>query len=354
VLITAVASGGTVERAGLRPGDVLLDVAGAPVGSIDELRKAVARLPAAVTYWRDGQRLEGRLAAAPLGVTVDPRPAAAAVRAWRSDREATATRGTGHRRLPGTRLEVESLAPLFRKRTTLMGSDASEQKLDELQARGGLKAFRIVHLATHGEVDERSPGRSALILAQDALPDALQASRTGGEVYDGRLTVSKIRATWALDADLVVLSACETGLGKDAGGDGLLGFSQAFLSRGARAVVLSRWPVHDAATALLMRRFYENLLGKREGLKAPLGRAAALKEAQTWLRGLSVKQAESAARGLGYRRAVAVLSPWGGYWPDPLEGTLTRGKRLAAPKAQARPYEHPYFWAAFTLVGDPD
>src|SRR5207247_1857629 len=75
-----------------------------------------------------------------------------------------------------------------------------------------------------------------------------------------------------IDADLVVLSACETGLGKDAGGDGLLGFAQAFLSAGARSVVLSRWQVDDVATALLMVRFYQNLLGKREGLKKPLGR----------------------------------------------------------------------------------
>jgi CHAT domain-containing protein len=83
-----------------------------------------------------------------------------------------------------------------------------------------------------------------------------------------------------------VLSACQTGLGKEAGGDGLLGFAQAFLSRGARSVVLSRWQVDDTATALLMVRFYENLLGKRKGLSKPLGRALALQEARDWLRKL--------------------------------------------------------------------
>src|SRR5260370_744318 len=109
--------------------------------------------------------------------------------------------------------------------------------------------------------------------------------------YDGRLTVSRIRSHWTLDADLVVLSACETGLGKEARGDGLLGFAQAFLSKGARSVVLSRWKVDDTATSLLMVRFYENLLASR-ALKKPLGRAAALDEAKKWLRTLPRKEAE--------------------------------------------------------------
>ena len=72
-----------------------------------------------------------------------------------------------------------------------------------------------------------------------------------------------------LKATLVVLSACETGLGQDTGGDGLMGFSQALLLKGARSLLLSLWPVDDTATALLMVRFYENWLGSRRGTNQP-------------------------------------------------------------------------------------
>src|SRR5262249_41076039 len=163
------------------------------------------------------------------------------------------------------------------------------------------------------------------ILAQDRLPDALVQANKGEHVYDGRLTVSRIRGEWKgkIDADLVVLSACETGLGKDAKGDGLLGFAQAFLSAGARSMVLSSWPVEDVATSLLMGRFYQTLLGKRDGLNKPMGRAAALQEAKGWLRQLSAKEAEAAAGALPRAELAALPKPWGGHWMvAPASGTL--------------------------------
>ena len=161
-------------------------------------------------------------------------------------------------------------------------------------------------------------------------------------MYDGRLTVSRIREHWTLDADLVVLSACETGLGKDARGDGLLGFAQAFLSKGARSVVLSRWKVDDTATSLLMIRFYENLLGQRD-LKKPLGRAVALEEAKKWLRTLPRKEAGR----LATLHTGGVLRGSEG-----TEKTPDKVKRVEL-KGDA-PFAHPYYWAAFTLIGDPD
>jgi CHAT domain-containing protein len=155
-------------------------------------------------------------------------------------------------------------------------------------------------------------------------------------VYDGKVSVQDILDTWQLDADLVTLSACETGLGQEAGGDGLMGFAQALLSRGARSLVVSLWKVDDTATALLMVRFYQDLLGKRDGLKAPLAKAEALREAKAWLRGLTAEQVD---------RETARLPK------------LERGgerPRAGGAAAEVHPYGHPYYWSAFILIGDPD
>ena len=93
---------------------------------------------------------------------------------------------------------------------------------------------------------------------------------------------------------------------------------------------LSLWKVDDTATSLLMQRFYRNLLGMREKLNEPLPKAAALREAKAWLRNLPKEE-------------VAVL---------------TRGEPRKSLKGQAKPtptrFDHPYYWAAFVLVGDPD
>jgi tetratricopeptide (TPR) repeat protein len=330
VMVKSVLPGGHAARAGLQPGDVLLSIGTTRLGDFDELKGALSALPAKATCWREGQTLATRIQGTPLGAEFDQRSARAAVRAWWKEQQALTVRGTGHKRLPGTRLEAEAIASLVKGSTLLLGSDASEQRLDELIDKGEMKKYRLLHFGTHGETLHRLPHHSALILAQDKLPDPVAQLNSGKHPYDGRLTVQRIRQRWGLDADLVVLSACETGLGQDAGGDGLLGFAQAFLSKGARSVILTRWKVDDTATALLMRRFYENLLGKRQELKKPLGRAAALDEAKKWLRSLTSREAE-----------IAIES-------------LPRGKFTYAPKGQSKTYEHPYYWAAFTLIGDPD
>ena len=175
--------------------------------------------------------------------------------------------------------------------------------------------------------------RSALILAQDDLPDPLQQALTGKKGYDGRLTAAQIMRTWKLDAELITLSACETGLGKYQGGEGYLGFAQALFVAGSRSLVLSQWQVDDNATALLMTRFYENLLGKRKGLAKPMPKAEALREAKEWLRGLTAKEVDQAL----------VQLPRG----EPRE------KPAVPVPAAVHPYAHPYYWAAFILIGDP-
>jgi CHAT domain-containing protein len=216
----------------------------------------------------------------------------------------------------------------------LLGSDASEQRLDGLARARQLERFRVLHLATHGHIDLGDPSRSALVLARDGLSGQEQAERAskGQRPFTGELTVGAILKEWQLDCDLVVLSACETALGRKSSGDGLLGFTQAFLKAGARSVVLSLWQVDDEATALLMVRFYQNLLGKRPGLKKPMPKAEALAEAKQWLRNLSAKEVKAEAERLPRGKAAK---------PVPL-------------RKEARPFAHPYFWAAFVLVGDPN
>jgi CHAT domain-containing protein len=253
-----------------------------------------------------------------------------------------AQRGTVHRHLPGTAIEVNALAGLVEHATILLGSEASEQALDTLRESGRLTRYRLLHFATHGEAEELDPDHSRLVLA-GVRPSASSRPEPGKKVYTGELTVQAIRSTWKLDADLVVLSACQTGLGKEANGDGLLGFAHAFQARGARSVVLSRWKVDDSATALLMMRFYENLLGKREGLKAPMPKAEALREAKQWLRTLAREDAE--------KRLTKLLE----CVPRGERGSVRKPlpRREAAGKEE-RPFEHPYYWAAFVLIGDPN
>jgi CHAT domain-containing protein len=142
------------------------------------------------------------------------------------------------------------------------------------------------------------------------------------------------------------LSACETALGREAGGEGFVGFTQALLMSGARSVCLSLWKVDDTATALLMQRFYANLLGVRTGLPQPLPKAEALAEAKVWLRGLSGDEVAKLAASLpgGTARAKGATKRKDG----------PPGPTIPSGRGKEHPYAHPYYWAAFVLVGDPD
>jgi CHAT domain-containing protein len=161
---------------------------------------------------------------------------------------------------------------------------------------------------------------------------------------DGQVTAEQIVRTWELDADLVVLSACESGLGRYAGGEGYLGFAQTLFVKGARSLVLSQWKVDDKATALLMTRFYQNLLDKRPGLSQPMPKAAAMDEAKRWLRELTVDEVgiELAALDRGTVRPLAKVDR-----PAP------RDASSSSQPTGVRPYAHPYYWASFILIGDP-
>jgi CHAT domain-containing protein len=301
-----------------------------------------------VTVWRDGKAAVRDVKPGRLGVTLarDPAPLALAEKR-KADAMLAAVRGGEWKELPGTRVELARLSALFGpgRVTVLADAAATEPALEALRTGDRLKEYRYLHLATHGEANQASAFESRLVLAQDrAAREALP--RAGQPTLDGYLTAREVLDFWKLDADLVTLSACETALGRPGGGDGLLGFAQAFLTAGSRAVCLSLWKVDDAATALLMDRFYQNLTGKREGLKAPLGKAEALSEARDWLRDLSLEEAtrrlgaitDGVARGKG-QEALKVVPPAA----DP----------QANPK-EVRPFAHPRYWAAFVLIGEPD
>jgi CHAT domain-containing protein len=204
--------------------------------------------------------------------------------------------------------------------------------LEQLAKSGDLKQYRVLHFATHGEIDQAVADRCALVLSQEGLPDPLEQARAGKKVYDGKVTMREIYEDWQLDADLVVLSACETGLGQDAGGEGLMGLAHALLAKGARSLVVSLWKVDDTATALLMVRFYENWLGKHG---QPMTKAVALREAKRWLRDLTRAEKDKLVEKLP---------------------SIERGpqKRQPSMAEAAKPYARPYYWSAFILVGDPE
>jgi CHAT domain-containing protein len=286
--------------------------------------------------------LDVQLKPGKLGAALHREPAPQALRQQRDFDTLLASRSRDEvKPLPGSRYEVKALQTLFTRAEVLLGSDASEQRLDNLAAEGRLQAFRVLHFATHGQINPTTASRSALLVARDRLPDPLEQSRLGRKVYDGRLTVAAIASGWQLDADLVTLSACETALGPQGGGEGLLGFSQVLLHKGARSLLLSLWKVDDTATALLMSRFYEIWLGKREGLKKPLSKAEELREAKAWLRQLSAAERD--------RLAAHLVK-------GEMRGTEVAASPVLRPKEEGvqTPYSHPRSWAAFILIGDAD
>jgi CHAT domain-containing protein/tetratricopeptide (TPR) repeat protein len=355
VAILAVVPNGTADLFGIRPGDVLLEYNGKALKAQGDLAivpagDQAARVP--IKLWRDGEVRSLDIAAGPLDFQSTPdRPAAQVVLAQRAAAEVlrSGARAVGLVPLPGTRREVEAIAALFPEDrvTTLLGPAATESNLQGLARSGALKGYRFVHMATHGQANRDVALNSAIFLAAEPeRPGAASADPAAREsAPDGRVTAEQIVRTWDLDADLVVLSACESGLGRYAGGEGYLGFAQALFVKGARSLVLSQWRVDDKATSLLMARFYRNLLGKRPRLSKPMPKAEALHEAKEWLRNLTADEVggELAALDRGGVRPLAKDS-----------GGAAPGGRPAPGPGGMRPYAHPYYWAAFLLIGDPD
>lgn len=165
-------------------------------------------------------------------------------------------------RLESTRQEALAIASLVPPEQTLLALDFDASR--ETALGGGLAGYRILHFATHGILDAQTPELSGLALSE---LDAAGRPRAG---FLGLADVYGLR----LSAELVVLSGCETALGREVRGEGLLGLTRGFLYAGASRVMASLWNVRDRATAELMEAFYRELL---QNGRPP---AAALREAQ--------------------------------------------------------------------------
>jgi CHAT domain-containing protein len=212
-----------------------------------------------------------------------------------------APRGRSFEPLPETRQEVEFARTLIGDSTALTGREATEARL-----RSEVHGKRLLHLATHGFVREDlmaglrrregdrawlgseaerqlAAGHDPLLLAGLALAGA--NPREGGHGDDGILTAAEASCLDLDGVDLVVLSACQTALGRSEAGEGVIGLVQAFQMAGARRVVASLWPVDDEATRRLMERLYAGLLRKDD----PLAAAQALREAALSVRGATGK-----------------------------------------------------------------
>jgi len=272
--------------------------------------------------------------------------------------------------LAGTGLEVQSIGKLFgaafprQHALVLTGAEPTEATVKQQLRRH----WRYLHLATHGFFE--SPARVAALragLKSDgfglagaagsdesaslalapllhsgvALAGAARMTEGAGpgapgsmdDRDDGILTAEEVQSLDLRGTDLVVLSACDTGLGEGYYGQGVQGLERAFEAAGARAVVASLWKVNDAATTVLMEQFYANLWSKK------MPKLEALRQAQLTVLnnpGLVTAREEELAK----RRGI-----------DPKPEKLPQGGKVAAPNVRATRSD-PALWAAFVLSGD--
>ncbi|MEO8433970.1 MAG: CHAT domain-containing tetratricopeptide repeat protein [Pyrinomonadaceae bacterium] len=208
--------------------------------------------------------------------------------------EASDAKGFQLARLSGTRTEAEQISLLVKKSggqsDVWLDLKASE---DEVKARD-IQSYGVIHVATHGLLNAERPQFTGLVL-----------SLVGNKNNDGFLRTDEV-FNMNVGAHLVMLSACETGLGKEKRGEGVIGLTRAFMYAGAPTVGVSLWSVADRSTAELMTDFYRRLLGASAAPSsgsAKASPAAALRDAQ-----------------------LAMIS----------------GKRYSAP----------FYWAPFVLIGD--
>jgi CHAT domain-containing protein len=206
-------------------------------------------------------------------------------------------RGREFKRLEYSGEEVRRIASVWNISPTSEHVNLQEKASVERVREMDLSKYHILHFATHAVLGDK------ISLASE--PALILSQKDNTEKGRGTLQFSDI-LTLKLNADLVVLSACETGLGKYHDGEGIVGLTRAFFYAGASSAVVSLWKVEDQSTALLMERFYQRL-------KTGQNKAQALRQAKLEIIGSSIK----------------------------LKATGTE-ESLAAP----------FFWAPFILIGD--
>lgn len=152
-------------------------------------------------------------------------------------------------RLQFSQQEVEKIGAYFpsKKKEILISDEATEERIK----RSNLSQYGLIHLATHCIIDDKKPARSSIILRLDQDPQE-----------DGFLQVREV-FNLKLKADLVTLSACQTGFGTLIRGEGIEGLNRAFFYAGASALIMSLWSVNDQATSQFMDRFYYHLKSKK-------------------------------------------------------------------------------------------
>lgn len=169
------------------------------------------------------------------------------------------------RRLPESGAEAEAIRRIVPNSIIISAFEANRDRV----LNTDLKNYKIIHFATHGVLDEKHPDLSGIVMSRYD--------------EDGKQNEAFIRAQdiygLNVNADLIVLSACNSGTGKEVRGEGVVGLSSAFLSAGARSVVSSLWKVDDKATEKMMREFYSAMAGGDMTVSQAL-RAAQLKMIQ--------------------------------------------------------------------------
>lgn len=223
--------------------------------------------------------------------------------------------------LSGALAEMQALAGngLFRDAIQLSGAGATETALRDVSSP------RILHIATHGffrpSPNPQETGRETLVRAGVVLAGANNGG-PGAADDDGLLTALEASTLDLMGTQLVVLSACETGVGVARSGEGVFGLQRAIAVAGARTLVMSAWQVDDEATRALMVAYYKRLARGE-------GRAQAMRQVQ-----LSMLEGERSAEVLAKARGAC-----------PPSGCIRQGDERTT-------WAHPYYWASFRVTGD--